>query len=63
MNCGPWSDHSLSGTPKQQNDDFSDGMSYVVVYSIGVISGQSEKQSTVMRYSCPACVQKSAAIS
>ena len=48
-----------------ENDDFSDDMSCVVVVlvDIGMISGQSEKQSTVMRYCCPACVQKSAAIS
>ena len=65
MNCGPWSVHTLSGTPVRQTDDFKDNMSFavVVLVIIGVISGQSEKQSTVMRYCCPVCEQKSIAAS
>ena len=65
MNCGPWSVHTLSGTPVRQNDDLSDDTSFVVVVFvfIGMISGQSEKQSTIIRYCCPVCEQKSAAIS
>ena len=60
MNCGPW-----SGTPVRQNDDLGDDVRLVVVVLviIGVISGQSEKQSTVTRYCCLAYEQKSAAIS
>ena len=44
VNCGPWSVHILSGTPKRQNDEFRDDVSRVVVVLvvIGVISGQSE---------------------
>ena len=51
MNCGPWSVHTLCGTPVRQKDDFNDNMSFavVVLVIIGVILGQSEKQSTVMR--------------
>ena len=47
------------------NDDLKDDMSFVVVVLviIFVISGQSEKQSTVMRNCCPAYEQKSAVIS
>ena len=65
MNCGPWSVHTLSGAPVQQNDNLRDDTSFfvVVLVIIGVISGQLEKQSTVMRYCCPACEQKFAAIS
>ena len=65
MNCGPWSVRTLSGTPVGQKDDFKDVVSFavVVLVIIGVISGQSEKQSTVMRYCCPACEEKSIATS
>ena len=65
VNCGPWSVHTLSGAPVRQNDNLSADTSFsvVVLVLIGVISGQSDKQSTVMRYCCPACEQKSAAIS
>lgn len=49
----------------RQNDDLKDDRTFVVVVLviIGIFSGQSEKQSTVMRYCRPACEQKSAAIS
>ena len=49
----------------QQNDDLRADTSFfvVVLVIIGVISGQLEKQSTVMRYCCKACEQKSAVIS
>ena len=65
MNCRPWSVHTLSGAPVRQNDDLSADTSFsvMVLVLIGVISGQSDKQSTVMRYCCPAYEQKSAAIS
>ena len=61
MNYGPWSVHTLSGTPVRQNDDTN--VVVVVLVLTGMISGQSEKQSTVIRYCCPACEQRSAAIS
>ena len=65
VNCGPWSVHTLSGAPVQQNDDLRADTSFLVVVLviIGVISSQSEKQCTVMRYCCPACEQKYAVIS
>ena len=65
MNCGPWSVHNLSGTPERQNNDLRDDRSFVVVVLdiIGAISGQTEKQSTVMGYCCLAYEQKSAVIS
>ena len=65
MNCRPWSVHTLSGTPVRQNDDLRADTSFfvMVLVIIGVISGQLEKQPTVMRYCCKACEQKSAAIS
>ena len=65
MNCRPWSAHTLSGAPVRQNDELRADTSFfvMVLVIIGVISSQSEKQSTVMRYCCLACEQKSAAIS
>ena len=65
MNCGPWSVHTLSGTPVRQKDDLKADRSFavVVLVVIGVTSGQSEKQSTITRYCCPAYEQRSAAIS
>ena len=49
VNCGPWSVHTLSGAPVQQNDNLrADTIFFAWCWSpFSIISGQSEKQSTV----------------
>ena len=44
LNCGPWSDQKMSGTPDRQNDDLRAEVraAVVVLLPIGIMSGQSE---------------------
>ena len=50
VNCGPWSVHTLSGAPVQQNDDLRDDTSFSVVVLVIIVWIRTP--SFYSRFSC-----------